>query len=38
MLYLLIVVFLVLVVMTAIKRIKALVNFFRDVLGKDKLD
>ncbi len=38
MLYLLIVLFLVLVVMTAIKRFKALVNFFRDVLGKDKLD
>jgi len=38
MLYLLIVLFLVLVVMTAIKRFKALVNFVRAMLGKDNLD
>lgn len=38
MLYLLIVLFLVLVVMTGIKRFKALANFFRAILGKDNLD
>lgn len=38
MLYLLFIAFLVLVVLTAIKRTKAVINFFRDVLGKDKLD
>ena len=31
----LLVVFLVLVAMTIAKRIKAIINFFRDMLGKD---
>lgn len=34
----LLVLFLALAVVIEIKRFKALVNFFRDVLGKDKLD
>ena len=34
----LLVLFLVLVVMTGIKRFKALVNFVRAMLGKDNLD
>lgn len=34
----LLVLFLALAVVIEIKQFKALVNFFRDVLGKDKLD